>query len=78
MATAGTADILIAADSRTWLQVLAKEQSIVWAFIRRKIRIKGSPKLLLALHSVLDVMERRVVRLRLWEPGYKTYLEGGP
>ena len=44
----GTADILIAADSRTWLRVLAKEQRIAWAFIRRKIRIKGSPKLLLA------------------------------
>jgi Fe-S-cluster-containing hydrogenase component 2 len=37
----GTADIRITADSRTWLRVLAKEHSILWAFIRRKIRIKG-------------------------------------
>jgi len=44
----GRANILITADSRTWLGVLAKEQSLVWAFIRRKIRIKGSPKWLLA------------------------------
>jgi hypothetical protein len=44
----GRANLLITADSRTWLGVLAKEQSIVWAFIRRKIRIKGSPKWLLA------------------------------
>jgi hypothetical protein len=28
--------------------------------------------------SVLDVMERRAVRLRLWEPGPKPYPEGGP
>jgi len=45
----GSADLLVTADSRTWLRVLAKEQSMFWAFIRRKIRIKGSPKLLVAL-----------------------------
>jgi len=44
----GTPDIHITADSRTWLGFLAKEKSIVWALIRRKIRIKGSPRLLLA------------------------------
>ena len=45
---AGTADIRITTDSRTWLAFLAKERSIVWAILRRKIRIKGSPRLLLA------------------------------
>jgi hypothetical protein len=44
----GTAGIHIAADSRTWLEFLAKERSIVWALIRRRVRIKGSPRLLLA------------------------------
>ncbi|HZY31750.1 MAG TPA: SCP2 sterol-binding domain-containing protein [Candidatus Methylomirabilis sp.] len=44
----GTADIHITADSRTWLGFLAKEKSIVWALLRRKIRIQGSPRLLLA------------------------------
>ena len=44
----GAADIHITADSRTWLAFLAKEQSIVWALLRRRIRIKGSPRLLLA------------------------------
>lgn len=44
----GDADIQIAADSRTWLGILAKERSLVWALLRRKIRIKGSPRLLLA------------------------------
>jgi len=42
----GTADIHITADSRTWLGFLAKERSLIWALIGRKIRIKGSPKLL--------------------------------
>lgn len=44
----GAADLHITADSRTWLGVLGKERSIVWALLRRKIRIKGSPRLLLA------------------------------
>lgn len=44
----GTPDIHITADSSTWLGFLAKERSIVWAILRRNIRIKGSPRLLLA------------------------------
>jgi alkyl sulfatase BDS1-like metallo-beta-lactamase superfamily hydrolase len=44
----GRPDIHVTADSRTWLGFLAKERSIVWALLRRKIRIKGSPRLLLA------------------------------
>lgn len=44
----GIANIQIIADSRTWLGFLAKERSLVWALLRRKIRIKGSPRLLLA------------------------------
>jgi hypothetical protein len=44
----GTADLRIIADSRTWLGFLAKERNLVWALIRRKIRLKGSPRLLVA------------------------------
>jgi Fe-S-cluster-containing hydrogenase component 2 len=44
----GKADIVVTADSRTWLGFLAKERNVVWALLRRKIRIKGSPRLLLA------------------------------
>ena len=44
----GAPNIRVSADSRTWLGVVAKERSLVWALIRRKIRIKGSPKLLMA------------------------------
>jgi Fe-S-cluster-containing hydrogenase component 2 len=44
---AGKADLHVVADSETWLGFLAKERSLLWALLRRKIRIKGSPRLLL-------------------------------
>jgi ferredoxin-NADP reductase/NAD-dependent dihydropyrimidine dehydrogenase PreA subunit len=44
----GTADLRVTADSLTWLGFLAKEHNLFWALIRRKISIKGSPKLLIA------------------------------
>ncbi len=44
----GSPDLRVTADSQTWLGFLAKEHSLVWAFLRGKIRVSGSPKLLLA------------------------------
>jgi Fe-S-cluster-containing hydrogenase component 2 len=44
----GEADLLATADSETWLGFVAKERSLLWALLRRKIRIKGSPRLLVA------------------------------
>jgi hypothetical protein len=44
----GESNVHVTADSETWLGVLAKERSLLWALLRRKIRISGSPKLLLA------------------------------
>jgi len=44
----GTADLRVTADSRTWLSFLRKEARLVWALVRRKIRMQGSPRLLLA------------------------------
>lgn len=44
----GTADLHLTADSDTWLGFLAQERSLLWALLRRKIRIKGSPRLLIA------------------------------
>lgn len=44
----GNADLQVTADSRTWLGFLAKERNLVWALVRGKIRLKGSPRLLLA------------------------------
>ncbi len=42
----GSADITITADSRIWLDFLAKEKNLLVALVTRKIKIKGSPKLM--------------------------------
>jgi ferredoxin-NADP reductase/ferredoxin len=44
----GKPDLHVTADSKTWLGFLAKEKSLPLGLFSRKIRIKGSPKLLLA------------------------------
>ena len=44
----GEPDLRVTADTKTWLGFLAKEKNLVWALVRRKIRLKGSPKLLVA------------------------------
>jgi NAD-dependent dihydropyrimidine dehydrogenase PreA subunit len=44
----GTPHLRITADSRTWLRFLAKDTGLLWALLTRKIRLKGSPRLLLA------------------------------
>ena len=44
----GEADLHVTADTETWLGFLAKERSLLWALLRRKIRIQGSPRLLVA------------------------------
>jgi hypothetical protein len=43
----GQAGLRVTADSRTWLRFLAKEETLLWALLRRKIRLRGSPRLLL-------------------------------
>lgn len=44
----GKCDIRVTADAKTWLQFLAKETGLPLAFVRRRVRIKGDPRLLLA------------------------------
>jgi NAD-dependent dihydropyrimidine dehydrogenase PreA subunit len=44
----GNPDLQVFADTATWLGFLAKERSLLWALLSRKIRIKGSPRLLVA------------------------------
>jgi ferredoxin-NADP reductase/Fe-S-cluster-containing hydrogenase component 2 len=45
---AGKPDVQVTADAKTWLGFLAKERSLLWALITRRIRLKGNPRLLLA------------------------------
>jgi NAD-dependent dihydropyrimidine dehydrogenase PreA subunit len=44
----GDSNLHVIADSETWLGFLAKDRSLLWALLRRRIRIKGSPRLLVA------------------------------
>lgn len=59
----GSADLRVTADSRTWLGFLAREHGLAWALARGKIRIKGSPRLLLGFgrcFPAAGVRHRRV------------------
>jgi hypothetical protein len=42
----GQADLRITADTATWLGFLGKQRSLFWALLRRRIRLRGSPRLL--------------------------------
>jgi len=42
----GNADLRVTADSDTWLGFLAKERNLLWALLCRRIRLRGSPRLL--------------------------------
>ncbi|MCP4686491.1 MAG: 4Fe-4S ferredoxin [Desulfobacterales bacterium] len=42
----GKPDIAVSADTRTWVDFLAKEKNLLLALLQRRIRIKGSPGLM--------------------------------
>ncbi len=44
----GEAQVRVTADGDTWLGVVAGERSLVWALLRRRIRVRGSFRLLAA------------------------------
>lgn len=44
----GQADLHITADSATWISFLRKEKNVVWALVRRKFKLAGPLKLLVA------------------------------
>ncbi len=52
-------NLRVIADAKTWLGFLAREKSLVWALARRKIRISGDPRLLLAFGKCFPSPEIR-------------------
>jgi NAD-dependent dihydropyrimidine dehydrogenase PreA subunit len=44
----GRADLVVRADSQAWLQFVRKERGLLSLLLSRKLRLKGSPKLLAA------------------------------
>ena len=55
----GTPNLRITADSRTWLGFLAKERTLVWALLTRKIRLQGPPKLLVSFGKCFPTPSHR-------------------
>jgi putative sterol carrier protein len=51
----GNPNIHLTADSETWIGFLRKERSLFRAFIRGKVRLRGSPKLLLAFGRCISI-----------------------
>ena len=45
---AGTADLVVQADSASWLRFVRKERGLAPLLLQRKVRLKGSPRLLMA------------------------------
>src|SRR4030095_12786680 len=50
----GKADLRVTADSDTWLGFIAKERNLLWALLRRKISLQGTPRLLQSFGRRLD------------------------
>jgi ferredoxin len=44
----GAAGLRVTVDSLWWLGFLAKERGLLWGLVRRKLRLRGSPRLLVA------------------------------
>jgi SCP-2 sterol transfer family len=54
----GEAQVQITADSDTWLGVLAKNRSLLWATLLGKIRIRGPLRLLAAFRRCFPELSR--------------------
>jgi hypothetical protein len=44
----GTADLTVRADGRSWMRFVGKQRGLLGALLRRQIRLRGDPRLLLA------------------------------
>lgn len=44
----GTGNLRVTVDSGWWLRFLAKDRNLLWGLLRRKLRLKGAPRLLAA------------------------------
>jgi ferredoxin-NADP reductase/Fe-S-cluster-containing hydrogenase component 2 len=61
----GNADLRVTADAKTWLGFLAQEKNLPLALVRRKIRIRGDPRLLLAFGKCFPTTRPRHKRVEI-------------
>lgn len=64
----GRADLRVVADAGTWLGFLAGERSLLLALLKRKVRIKGDPRLLLAFGKCFPSAKARRPHVELRNP----------
>ena len=80
----GKPGVHVTADAKTWLGFLAKEKNLIAALLRRKIRIKGNPKLLLAFGKCFPSVGPRHERVEIqpqlsqMRPGPARYQRNDP
>src|SRR5207249_2114568 len=55
----GRPDLHVTADSQTWIGFLRNERNVVWALLRRKIRLEGPLKLLVAFGKCFPSADAR-------------------
>jgi hypothetical protein len=55
----GSSDVRVVADAKTGLGFVAKEKALLSALLRRKIRVRGNPRLLLAFGKYFPSAGRR-------------------
>lgn len=55
----GHPDLRVTADSQTWIGFLRNERNVVWALLRRKIRLEGPLKLLVAFGKCFPSADAR-------------------
>ena len=61
----GKPDVHVTADAKTWLGFIAKERNLIVALLKRKIRLKGNPKLLLAFGKCFPTIGPRRKKVEL-------------
>lgn len=61
----GKPGVHVTADAKTWLGFVAKEKNLIAAIIRRKIRVKGNPRLLLAFGKCFPSVGPRHERVEI-------------
>jgi ferredoxin-NADP reductase/Fe-S-cluster-containing hydrogenase component 2 len=80
----GKPGIHVTADTKTWLGFLAREKSLVAALVRRKIRFRGNPRLLLAFGKCFPSIGARrehvevEPQVTLMRPGPARYQKNDP
>src|SRR5437016_45140 len=74
----GKPDLHVSADSQTWVGFLRNEKNVVWSMLRRKIRLDGPLKLLVAFGNCFPGVVTRHQVVNILPPPSKIRGEAAP